>query len=63
MFISELKLFSIGIISVTLNILDVIIVNIVQIRGIIDILDSAIKPILIHNGRVNYFLIENLRLI
>jgi hypothetical protein len=63
MFISEPKLFSIGIISVTLDILDVIVVNIIQIWGIIDILDSAIKPILIHNGSVNSFLIENLRLI
>jgi hypothetical protein len=45
MFKSEPKLFPIGTMSLTLDIMDAIVVNIIQIRGIINILDSAIEPI------------------
>ncbi len=45
MFINEPKLFSIGIISLTLVVMDAIVINIVQIRGIIDTLDSIIELI------------------
>jgi hypothetical protein len=52
MFTSEPKFFSIGTISLTLDIMDEVVVNILQIRRIIDNLDSVVEPILIHNGSI-----------
>jgi len=45
MFINEPRLFSIGTISLTLDIMDAIVINIVQIQGIINILDFVVELI------------------
>ncbi len=64
MFTSEPKLFSIGIISIPLETLEKIVINIVQLERTTKTIDSKTKPF--HNFRSNtetlVFLIKNLRL-